>query len=62
LYNFYNQEKIRRAYKINRDLNPFYLRGDFDGDKKADYALAIVESKTAKKGILIYHSTNKNFF
>ena len=28
-----NQEKIRTANKINRDLNAFYLTGDFDGDK-----------------------------
>ena len=41
LYDFYNQEKIRTTFKINRDLNPFYLRGDFNGDKKTDYALAV---------------------
>lgn len=62
LFDFYNQEKIRTTYKINRDLNPFYLRGDFDGDKKVDYALAVVESKTDKKGILIYHPATKKYF
>lgn len=62
LRDFYEQEKIRTNYKINRDLNPFYLRGDFDGDKKIDYALAVVESKTNKKGILIYHPTTKKYF
>jgi hypothetical protein len=62
LYHFYNQDKIRTNYKINRDLNPFYLRGDFDGDGKIDYALAVIESKTNKKGILIYHTgTTKHF-
>ena len=62
LYDFYNQEKIRTTYKINRDLNPFYLRGDFDGDKKIDYALAIIESTTDKKGFLIYHPSNEKYF
>lgn len=62
LYDFYNQEKIRPAYEINRDLNPFYLRGDFDGDKKPDYALAVIESKTGKKGFLIYHESMKKHF
>ncbi len=62
LYNFYNQEDIRTKYKINRDLNPFYLRGDFNGDKKTDYALAVIESTTDKKGILIYHSTTKKYY
>lgn len=62
LRDFYEQEKIRTTYKINKDLNPFYLRGDFDGDKKMDYALAVVEIKTEKKGILIYHSGTKMHF
>jgi hypothetical protein len=62
LYDFYNQEKIRTTYKINRDLNPFYLRGDFNGDKKTDYALAVIESGTDKKGILIYHPATKKYF
>jgi hypothetical protein len=34
LYNFYSQDKIKTSHKINTDLNPFYLRGDFDGNKK----------------------------
>lgn len=62
LYDFYNQEKIRTNYKINRDLNPFYLRGDFDGNKKIDYALAVIESTTDKKGFLIYHPSTKKHF
>ena len=62
LHDFYNEEKIRTTYGINKDLNPFYLRGDFDGDKKIDYALAVIELKTEKKGILIYHPAIKGFF
>jgi hypothetical protein len=62
LSDFYNQEKIRTTYKINRDINPFYLRGDFDGDKKIDYALAVIESTTEKKGFLIYHPSTKKYF
>jgi hypothetical protein len=62
LYDFYNQEKVRTAYQINKDLNPFYLRGDFDGDKKTDYALAVIEAKTDKRGFLIYHGGTKKHF
>jgi hypothetical protein len=62
LYDLYNQEKIRTTYKINRGLNPFYLRGDFNGDEKIDYALAVIESKTDKKGFLIYHPSTKKYF
>lgn len=59
IYHFYNQEKIITIYSIRTDLNPFYLRGDFDGDKRQDYALSIVDRKTSKKGILIYHTGTK---
>jgi hypothetical protein len=62
LADFYNQEKIKTTYKINKSLNPFYLRGDFNGDKKVDYALAVIESTTDKKGILIYHPATKKYF
>ena len=59
IYHFYDQKAIRGIYSIRTDLNPFYLRGDFDGDNKQDYALSIVEKKTNKKGILIYHAGTK---
>jgi len=62
LYHYYNQDKIKTIYSIRTDLNPFYLRGDFDGDKKQDYALSIVEKNTDKKGILVYHTgTNTHY-
>jgi hypothetical protein len=62
IYHFYDQREIRAIYAIRTDLNPFYLRGDFDGDKKQDYALSIVERKTSKKGILIYHTGTKTHY
>jgi hypothetical protein len=62
LEDFFKQEKISSKFELNKDLNPFYLRGDFDGDHQMDYALAIVEIKTKKKGMLIYHpATQKDF-
>ncbi|MBS1505442.1 MAG: hypothetical protein JSS79_02240 [Bacteroidetes bacterium] len=62
LFQFYNQANIKGAYAINRELNPFYLRGDFDGDKNIDYAIAVIEKKSSKKGILIYHPSSKKYF
>lgn len=58
----YNQNKIKSIYSIRTDLNPFYLRGDFDGDKKQDYALSIIDRVTNKKGILIFHTGTKAYF
>src|SRR5688572_30567007 len=56
------EKKIKPAYAIRTDLNPFYLKGDFDGDKIQDYAISVVEKKSDKKGILIYHSGTKTDF
>lgn len=38
--------------EILNDKNPFYLRGDFDGDKKLDYAVQ-VKIKSGSSGICI---------
>ena len=62
LFHFYDQRNIREIYEIRQDLNPFYLRGDFDGDQKQDYALSIVDRKTGKKGILIYHTGTQTHY
>ena len=62
LHQFYNLDKIKTAYSIRTDLNPFYLRGDFDGDTKQDFALSIVDKKTEKVGILVYHTGTKSYF
>jgi hypothetical protein len=62
LNHLYSQAKIKDVYSIRTDLNPFYLRGDFDGDKKQDYALGIADRKTNKKGILIYHTGTKTHY
>ena len=62
LQKFFEQEKIKSPFEINATMNPFYLRGDFDGDKKPDYAITISERKTGKKGIIIYHTKSKKYF
>jgi hypothetical protein len=59
---FFQQSKIQSEFELNEEINPIYLRGYFNGDKKADYALAVIERKTGKKGILILHGRTENFF
>ena len=39
------------GYALDGGVNPFYLRGDFDGDGKADYAAFVV--REGKHGILV---------
>ena len=40
-------------------VNPFYQRGDFDGDGKADLAILVREKATGKIGILVLHRAGK---
>ena len=36
-------------------LNPFYQRGDFDGDGRPDYAVLVRHARTGKRGIAFVH-------
>lgn len=44
-------------YPLDFDINPFYLRGDFNGDGENDLAFWVREEASGKKGIIIIHST-----
>ena len=41
--------------ELSAALNPFYQRGDFDGDGKPDLAILVREKSTGKIGILVLH-------
>jgi hypothetical protein len=47
------------SYSIDGSMNPFYLRGDFDGDGKADYAIRIKSKGRGEDGIAIWLSSQK---
>jgi len=40
-------------------VNPFYQRGDFDGDGRADLAILVREKASGKIGILVLHRAGK---
>jgi len=44
-------------YEIARDQNPYYLRGDFDGDGRADVAVRVRDKSTSNRAIFIVHSS-----
>jgi len=44
---------LRHIYDFSSRINPFYLRGDFDGDGKADYAVLILSKPHHDDGIAI---------
>jgi hypothetical protein len=49
-----------KTYVLNGAMNPFYLRGDFDGDKKTDYAFWIRDKSTGEVGIAIWLTSRRN--
>jgi hypothetical protein len=50
---------IFEKYRLSDRINPFYLRGDLDGDGTADYAIVLVENKSKKTEIAVCLSTKK---
>ena len=42
------------TYRLVAHLNPFYLRADFDGDGRVDYALLIEQKSSGKVGIAVF--------
>jgi hypothetical protein len=51
-----------QGFNIVFRLNPFYLRGDFNGDNFSDVAILIERKKDKKLGILITHAKSKDYY
>jgi hypothetical protein len=47
------QSKAVSDLQMTNRVNPFFLRGDFDGDGKLDYAVLVTQRTTGKQGIVI---------
>jgi hypothetical protein len=48
---------VEKKYDISFRMEPFYLRGDFNGDGRMDVAVLVKERSTGKFGIAIVHGT-----
>ena len=44
---------LAKDYEVSFHLNPFYLRGDFNGDGEVDVAVLVKQRSTGKLGIAI---------
>jgi hypothetical protein len=51
-------ESLAKKYEISYRMNPFYLRGDFNGDDKIDVAVLVKQRSTGKIGIAIINGAN----
>ena len=46
---------LKKDYELSFPVKPFYVRGDFNGDGKADTAVIVKQRSTGKLGIAIIH-------
>src|SRR4030095_4639146 len=49
---------LSKEYEVAFRLNPFYLRGDFNGDGKIDVAVLVKQRPTGKLGIAVIDGVN----
>jgi len=47
----------RKEFPVWRDMNPFYIRGDFNGDGEMDVAFWVKKKESGLRGVAIIHST-----
>jgi hypothetical protein len=52
IHNCVNAPDIKQLATLAFDVNPFYLRGDFDGDHTPDYAVSVRGPRSKTSGIL----------
>jgi hypothetical protein len=52
---------VRKRVSLSMQVNPFYLRGDFDGDSRPDYAIAVKGLKSGKMRVLVCTAAKGTF-
>ena len=58
----FSAKKLYAQYEFAFTLNPFYLRGDFNGDGEPETALLVKNKKSGKVGIAICHGGKDEVF
>ena len=54
-----DEVKFFDYYQLSDGVNPFYVRGDLDGDGKPDYAILVTSKKTDNRFIVICRTGSK---
>jgi hypothetical protein len=55
------QAEVKGKLEIRTAKRPYILKGDFDGDKLSDYAVAIRGPKTRRNGVLVCTANKRAF-
>jgi len=56
------QSDVAKGIVFDSRLNPFCLRGDFDGDGNIDFAVLVRQPASGKAGIVIIHRATGRVF
>lgn len=59
---FFKEKPNLARYQVSSRINPFYLRGDFDGDGSTDLAVLVIEQKTKRRGMVVFHPKKDSYF
>lgn len=57
--NCLEKNRLEGKLVVDSSQNPYYLRGDFDGNGQPDYAIAIQGKVTKRNGVLICFDTGR---
>jgi len=60
--NDFAKKRLNEQSEIAFHINPFYLRGDFNGDGKIDVAILVRDKKSGKTGVAILHKGQDKAF
>ena len=52
---------VGEPFEFDLSINPYYLRGNFNGNKIVDYAIVIAGKKTKKTGLVICQDSKTPF-
>ena len=55
------ESQALKTYRIDSRVNPYYLRGDFDGDAKADFAVMVIGPNSKSSGLAICQGNGRHF-
>jgi len=60
--NVFVKRGLDKTLSISYAVNPFYLRGDFNGDEKPDIAVLVERKSTSELGIAVVHSNDSSVY